>query len=157
MIKLLDILNEIGDTLVEPYSLSSPKKGEYNDGTPTTEYNFTTDNGTKYVVIIKEESKNKIEISFNVVNDDTDDPYVTVTNEGDIRRIMSTIIKASKDYLNKHPKITDIIMTPSKSNEKDDRRLKLYMAYIKGQFSSGWDTKIKTGGYVPEIHMKKNK
>jgi len=148
MIKLINILNEIGDRLLTPYKLTSSGKGIYN---------FTNDNGTDYIITIKEDEDdmNRIDVSFNVVDDSAVDPYATETNEGDIYRIMATVITAGKEYLTKYPKVTNIFMTPSKSNTEDNRRLNLYLAYIKKQFPD-WNVKV-TNDLYQKIHLKKKK
>jgi hypothetical protein len=148
MQQLAGILNEIGDKLLAPYKFTSSGKGIYK---------FTNDSGTDYIIVIEEDENNanKINLSFNVVDDSVEDPYATETNEGDIYRIMATVVTAGKEYLSKYPNVTNISITPSKSNIEDNRRLNLYLNYVKKQFPD-WDIKV-TKDLYQKILLKKKK
>lgn len=117
------ILSEIGEATARPYSwnlIDEPdaENDEY-------EYTFETDSDL-YYVDIETEDRNEWEVIYKT---DTGD-YRTVTNKGNVLRVMATIIDILKDFIEReNPR--KIIIQPSKTTEDDERRLKMYMAYIE--------------------------
>ena len=67
MIKLINLLSEVGDATSKPY-----KSDLYNGSRDTKVYGFTTDKGTMYTVELVQDTdeKNKLDISFYPVDDE---------------------------------------------------------------------------------------
>jgi|LakMenEpi03Aug12_release.lakeMendotaPanAssembly.Ray.scaffolds.fasta_scaffold00022_103 hypothetical protein len=57
-----------------------------------------------------------------------------ITNAGQPLTIMSTIMGILKDYLKNNPDVKTFSFVPSIAYDGDDRRLNLYMAYIRKNF-----------------------
>ena len=129
MIKLTDVLNEIGDASAKPY------KYKVADEIPNEEivYEFTTKSKLKYVINIAHYEINRNKTRLMVAFKPTTGNYDTITNKGEHFNIMATVVAAVKEYLAKVPKATEISFTPSKADENDDRRAKLYKAYVAKQ------------------------
>ena len=143
MIKLLDILKEIGDTtLAVPYKKikdTSNKLGQY------LSWEFKIGEDT-YVVdsdIDKEDDNNwEMDVRFSL----TTAGATARTNKGDQYKIMATVINILKDYVEKHPEIAKITYEPAKSYDSDDQREKLYKVYFDKNFPDWKYTKV--GKYV---------
>ena len=116
MIKLIDILKEIGDAYSQSYEYSY-------DGSNYKAY-FTTEHNTQYKVIF-ETINNRMNISFGVIYDSDDDPdFEVITNKGNIYRIMSTIISIINRAISE--------FNPNEIKfDSDNRRIKLYKNYIE--------------------------
>jgi hypothetical protein len=146
MIKLRDILNEVGEATTTPYKWKKVFTKE-----DTVFFAFKTDQGTSYKVALenyvyedfKENDKEypAIEVSFgiipgaepNMAGDYTGDMF-TVSNKGEMYRVMSTIVNIIKDYIKRNDNIKVIIYEPiKKEGEKGFKRNDLYMAFIKKQ------------------------
>ena len=122
-------LNEIGDSSVEPYEW----KLQYN-GEDSVRYTFFTG----YPKI----PDNQYEVTYMQTLGEpgnwfgafrkVEGRYTDVTNEGNIFKIMSTVLKTFKDFLEKRKPLS-IEFDPTK-NDKDatgsNRRAKLYASYI---------------------------
>ena len=132
MIKLRDILNEIGDGSAKGYEFkvtSSSDKG--------STYKFTTASKLVYVVelfiTIKDEVK-QLEVEFKVEGGEFKD----ITNRGELFNIMITVVNVIKDKIAVIDKegINDvdvIAFTPEKADDTDNRRADIYKMYIKKQ------------------------
>lgn len=117
MIKLVDILKEIGEISMTPY--------EYEYDRSKHKAFFTTEDGIKYVVYF-DMSKGEMKVDFGVLygeNDDEDVDFEIITNKGNIYRIMSTIVniirKASSEFKPDQIKISS-----------DPKRIRLYKMYV---------------------------
>ena len=116
MIKLIDILKEIGDAYSQSY--------EYSYDGPNYRAYFTTEYNTQYKVTF-ETINNRMNISFGVIYDSDDDPdFEVITNKGNIYRIMSTIISIINRAISE--------FNPNEIKfDSDNRRIKLYKKYIE--------------------------
>ena len=81
-----------------------------------------------------------IEVSFGIIpsdihnNGDYAGDMFTVSNKGEMYRVMSTIVNIIKDYIKRNDNIKAIIYEPiKKEGEKGFKRNDLYMAFIKKQ------------------------
>ena len=128
-----ELINEIGDASAKPYKYKLQQKNKFREY-----YDFETDLDTKYEVTFdfyedmsKEGEWTVVNISFGII----EDGYlnnVVVTNEGDIFRVMATIVDITKKVLKKNKKIKSLAFTGSKNRgDNDRRRNNIYMAYIK--------------------------
>jgi hypothetical protein len=121
--KLLDILLEIGEANLKPYKYSLELKNSSR-----TKYTFTTDSKLEYTVNMYKVA-DEIIIDYKVKTGSHED----ITNKGEQYRIMSTVVACIKEYLSKNPKITKLSFAPSKSKETDNRRFRMYAAYVQKQ------------------------
>jgi len=136
MIKLLNLLKEVGDGTSKQYSYTTDD-GYY--------YYFTTDKDTEYEVALmsryitnntlnqipEEKALSMILVSFTA---DNDYGQSNVVNKGEIYRVMSTITQIVKDNISNN--IGGIYFAPSnKTSTTQDlfqnQRYKLYQAYVQ--------------------------
>lgn len=145
MIKLLDLLKEVGESTAKPYPYTL---GATNSSGVSAYFYFTTDLGTEYQVVVidakpsydKEEYHDFI-FSFKVMGED----HNYVANKQELYRVMATVIKIMKDWIDKFGEETvkSIQFTPAKSKGVDDtRRQNLYMAYVKKQIPN-WKFEVE--------------
>ena len=140
MIKLTNILLEIGEGTAKPYKYkltrteSDPDFGDY-----FRLYEFVTDLGTHYEVMFeieedfsKDEPWEFMNIEFGVNEKDGGGvSYKVETNKGELFRVMATIVEITKEILKERKNIKTLTFSGAKKDEDDNRRNKLYMAYIK--------------------------
>ena len=140
MIKLKNILLEIGEGTAKPYKYkltrteSDPDFGDY-----FRLYEFVTDLGTHYEVMFtieedfsKDEPWEFMNIEFGVDEKDGGGvDYKVETNRGEVFRVMATIVDITKSILKERKNIKTLTFSGAKKDEDDNRRNKLYMAYIK--------------------------
>ncbi len=89
---------------IETYSYEKPAfPGHYF-------YLFTNRFGDKYEVTIGRKAHDyfHISISFGVINEEYQDEEYTLTNKGDIFRVLHTVCKILCDYLEEHPNVHTI-------------------------------------------------
>ena len=157
MIKLIDILLEIGDaSLAVPYTHANSEKREYE----TIEtYEFKIGEDTYAVTMFVSEldfdlSSNKgykegstgMQIMFGLKTDKYSGGDTARTNKGVQYQVMAAVIKILKDYINKHPELVEISYEPVKKSADDQAREKLYQAYVEKNLPDWKYTKI--GKYV---------
>lgn len=146
MIKLMDILNEIGDATIPVVykKLSTWKTGEEKT---IINYGFEIE-GDEYVVntyvrpIEKNSDNTTMTVIFTVRNS-----HSTRTNKGVQYQVMSTITQILKDYVNEHPELVEIAYEPVKNDPSDEAREKLYRAYVKKNIPN-WNYSKGSDGYV---------
>ena len=112
MIKLLDILNEIGDSSSQPYSFDYYGESDWGRiyGFDTEKYPYTVE------ISPEDETPNEVNVRFYVPdeNDPDIEDHTIVTNEGNLFRIMATITSIIKKDLQKYPEVNTLIFAPSK-------------------------------------------
>jgi len=164
MIKLVNLLKEVGEGTSQPYQYTTDD--DYY-------YNFTTDKGTEYEVEIMPRY-----ITHNILNQipeekallmalvtftaDNDYGQSNIVNRGEMYRVMSTITQIVKNNISDNPEIGGIYFAPTKkeSSSQDlsqNQRYKLYQAYIQKSipgstiiqsegeafiFFPGWENKL---------------
>ena len=152
MIKLQDILKEIGESNVKPYKYTVASSNE-----DETRYNFKTDSNIKYEIEITNQVivKGRVIVAYKPIKGSYEDE----TNKGEHFRIMSTVVTAVKEYLTENPDTKEITFTtppsPEKDSDVDTRRLNFYIAYINKQLPGG---KVRTdalGRIIVELPKKK--
>jgi len=150
MIKLIDLLNEVGEGTAPKYQWIS--KGETESGFGLHfDYEFITDSKTPYFVklIVGEYENDQYEmtISFgtgkSVIKKAIGDkkPFVTVVNKGELYRVMATVVDIVKDAVQKCNErdmpVKYLIFKPEQEKEtktgftQSDQRLRLYKAYLE--------------------------
>jgi len=167
--KLKDLLLEIGDSSATSYdwrhTIQSKKGAQRFKGMiPKKEkfwhdqYNFQTESGLIYIVtvnkkLVKGDEGPTAFISFEGSEGEWENTTHNDTfTRGEMYRVMSTITKITKDYITNNPDLQALIMNPVKNYEKDKRRNKLYLAYIKKNIPAG--AKVKAVGNKIEINFK---
>jgi len=141
MIKLFDILSEIGDAAL---SVLYNKTGESLNSTKdekTINYEFEIGDNTYIVELYTglmdkydaPQSDSNGEYYLGVVfGNKTKDGFDTLdTNRGEQYKIMATVTKILKDYVAQHPEVVEIVYEPVKSGPSDQGREKLYKAYVE--------------------------
>jgi uncharacterized protein YlxP (DUF503 family) len=119
-------VNEIGEASIKPY----PWK--WSDSTSSRwSANFNALEH-KYNVTVSPMGKNdSYQINFGIyLGGEVDYDYES--NSGDMFKVLATVVDIGKDAIERKG-IKTLIITPSKEQSNDKRRLKLYMAYIKKQ------------------------
>ena len=125
------VLNEVGEATSKPYTWEKTStKGD------TSFFTFTTDQDIIYKVALDnfthEDFYNKkeypaIEVSFGI-KEKNKYSTTTLTNKGEMYRVMSTVVDIVKNYLKSNNDIKVILYLPI-SHKRND----LYTAFIKKQ------------------------
>jgi hypothetical protein len=138
MIKLIDILKEVGDTSnMKPYYYET-----VIDEESQRKYNFETDTTppTWYEVTINEivptepfsDEPIRADIAFGVTDEEGHIHYRAVTNKGELYRVMATIVDIVKKDIKTRPYIKVISFEPAKKKDEGGNiRGQLYAKYIK--------------------------
>jgi len=116
MIKLIDILNEVGDASATPY--------EYEYNKSKYKAYFVTEDNIKYIVYFDVDD-NKMKIDFGVMFDDDEDDvdFEIITNKQNVYRIIKTVIDIT------HRAISDF--KPDEIEfSSDPQRIRIYKTYI---------------------------
>lgn len=132
----IETLIEVGEANLQPYDYKKNMWGGYDkNASQTFTYEFTTEDNDKYVAHIIYFNK-VANVDFYATGYRDIDPigmggYGTVLNKGKIFRIMATLAKIVKEFVDEYKPPT-ILIEAMKSKGKDDmRRLNIYMAFIK--------------------------
>ena len=138
---LEEVISEIGDSSAGTYPT---KEKATSRG---TNYRFNTDykdpitgklDSTPYEIEIVRWGPDGINVTFGVLPSKrakagAADVKVE-TNRGEVYKVMATVAESVRKELAKNPKIKEIYFEPSKKDDQDLRRFKLYMAYFQKQF-----------------------
>ena len=118
-------------------------------------YYFNTSSGLRYEVRFGRRQDNILHstIVFGVINEEFEGEEYVTTNRGEVYRVMNTIVKIVKDFMEQHSKVNiyefhaidrddeDEHSTPAeikKNKIKGNARLKLYKRYLPKIFEQGW-------------------
>ena len=123
---------------LQPYKIIPPviKSG--------TVYSFTTGSGVNYEVRFGRKQNNILNatIVFGVTNEEHDGEEYSVTNKGEVYRVMATIVEVVRKYKQEHPNINLFEYTGEQSEKEKSKnrnvRLALYSRYIKRVFDERW-------------------
>lgn len=157
MIKLKDLLKEVGDASSQPYSFDF--YGNYDDmriyGFDTENYPYTVELRYADLDNYDEDTTNILGVRFYVADEDAPDielDYV-VTNKGELFRVMATVTAIIKKDLQDHPEIDTITFTPAKKEGETTNvsRLNLYTRYIKNAFPNASITSGNRGSVEVKI------
>lgn len=130
----MKMLNEIGEG-TKTYSWRFNEEDE--DG--NLYYSFQTEKNY-YDVGVADLEDGMYDLSFNAIGKDQD--IDLDTNEGVPLRVLSTVMEIAKDFINrKDPEIVIFrpIKTKEANKEDDQRRFKLYGAYLKKNIPSNYN------------------
>jgi hypothetical protein len=132
VIKLADILLEIGDASIAPAPYTVAVNKPYD-----LKIEFTVED-VSYFLRIESRSQildktDTIRVDFGVAGTETHQ-WLKDTNKGDQYKIMATVVRALKDFADSHPNLDTIVYTPVKTKGPQDRgREILYKAYVNKQ------------------------
>ncbi|MES2567186.1 MAG: hypothetical protein V4565_09990 [Bacteroidota bacterium] len=119
-------------------------------------YYFNTSSGLRYEVRFGRRQDNILHstIVFGVINEEFEGEEYVTTNRGEVYRVMNTIVKIVKDFMEQHSKVNiyefhaidrddedeHISEAEIKKNKiKGNSRLKLYKRYLPKIFEQGWN------------------
>ena len=157
MIKLLDILKEIGDaSMAVDYRKVSEDEEKYQT---VVGYEFQIEEDTYIVTMYVSEIDTTLLSKKDYENGNTGmqimfglktDTYSGVgdtsrTNKGVQYQVMATVVKILKEYISQHPELIEIAYEPVKKNAEDQGREKLYQIYIQKNLSDWKYTKDSYG------------
>ncbi|MDB4534635.1 hypothetical protein N9242_07175 [Vicingaceae bacterium] len=123
---------------LEPYQIIPPviKSG--------TVYSFNTGSGVNYEVRFGRKQNNILNatIVFGVTNEEYDGEEYSVTNKGEVYKVMATIVAVVRKYREEHPNINLFEYTGEQSDIEKAKnrnvRLALYSRYIRKVFDEKW-------------------
>ena len=163
MIKLKNILLEIGEGSAKPYKFEL-EKDKPDDTDHSREVSFKTEDGDDYKVMlaaywgdttITDTFGSHISIDFYIYHGFGTHDADVVVNKGRLFKVMATIVKATEEFLNdidyKEKGIKKMFVFPSKSKKSDHRRANLYMAYIKKHLPT---SNIKYNGQIITVTLR---
>lgn len=120
-------------------------------------YYFNTSSGLRYEVRFGRRQDNILHstIVFGVINEEFDGEEYVTTNRGEVYRVMNTIVKIVKDFMEQHPKVNIYEFNAIDRDDEDEHgnddaetkknkikgnaRLKLYKRYLPKIFEAGWN------------------
>jgi len=139
-------VNEVGDASADAYKWKPVSRGTYSN-----EFTFATDSGLEYYVKFWDTNEDTIEVAFVAQEPDQYDraEYSTVTNRGELFKVMATVAEIVLYYLQSHPEYKYLTYEPSKTTGKDDnRRDKLYRAYMKKMIPGSQEVPADEKDYI---------
>jgi hypothetical protein len=151
MIKLLNILNEIGEGTT-PYEWSGP-----HEKSGKVEYYFETEDGDKYVIDFNpsgDDEYNVWGLTFYIdsMEDTYKNKYGVVTNKGRFFKVMSTVMSIMKNFMQNGKYPTDVIAFSGsdKLGTDTNQRNLAYQQYVEKNIKSlpDWDYKKYKSGRV---------
>lgn len=119
-------------------------------------YLFTTDSGLEYEVRFARKKDNLLHatVAFGVLNDEFGGEEYSVTNRGEVYRVMATIVLIVKTYMIEHPNLRLVEFTgeptEDESSDSTTKRLILYNRYLKDIFDSSWKFKQQGNRMIAE-------
>ena len=137
-----DSLNEVGDASQKPY-IWNRKVSKDEDVVEAVDYRFTTDLDTNYVAFFQMVGDGEFEFGFNIPGGN----QAQVSNKGELFRVMATMVAIMKDFmglLGNNWESISFSGSKDPSRGEDNRRDKLYMAYIQKHLPS--TVKVGTDG-----------
>ena len=123
-------------------------------------YYFTTDCGVHYEVRFGRRQDNILHatIVFGVINEEYDGEEYTVTNKGELYRVMTTIVHVVKMFMNEHPKMVTYEFTGlAKDDEPENKltsRINLYKRYLPRIFGTEWKFDYSRGNTIIVTRIK---
>ena len=148
MIKLKDILKEVGEGTAKPYKYTRSIRND------TIEYRFHTDSNIDYIINMDLYTA-ELNVRFIAMDPSKEaTTYQDQTNKGEQFRVMATVVLAIREELQKQPQVTTITFDPAKSFKNDDRRAKFYKAYIEKQIPGSKLSIDFDGEYKVELPKK---
>ena len=123
-------------------------------------YYFNTDSDINYEVRFGRRQDNILHatIVFGVTNDEFEGEEYTVTNKGELYRVMTTIVHVVKMFMAEHPKMVTYEFTGlAKEDEPEDKltsRINLYKRYLPRIFDKDWKFDYSRGNTIIVSRIK---
>jgi hypothetical protein len=123
-------------------------------------YYFNTDSDINYEVRFGRRQDNILHatIVFGVTNDEFEGEEYTVTNKGELYRVMTTIVHVVKMFMAEHPKMVTYEFTGlAKESEPEDKltsRINLYKRYLPRIFDKEWKFDYSRGNTIIVTRIK---
>ena len=123
-------------------------------------YYFNTDSDINYEVRFGRRQDNILHatIVFGVTNDEFEGEEYTVTNKGELYRVMTTIVHVVKMFMEEHPKMVTYEFTGlAKETEPEDKltsRINLYKRYLPRIFDKEWKFDYSRGNTIIVTRVK---
>lgn len=161
MVKLIDLLREVGEAMVKPYDWD-----DYWDEEDYKEYGFQTDSGLNYKLEIEvlegDEERDSAKVAFGIVEEDGSDyftDYESVPTKGELYKVMATVVDILKDFIDNNKQVKYIYFKTNKLGKDLDKdqssRLNLYKRYIQTHLSNAnIDTEVVDGEETTVITLK---
>jgi hypothetical protein len=117
-------------------------------------YYFTTDSGIQYEVRFGRRQDNILHASivFGVINDEFEGEEYSLTNKGEVYRVMTTVVKVVNIFMEEHPKMITYEFTGlAKEGESEDKlssRINLYKRYLPRIFNNEWKFDYSRGNTI---------
>ncbi len=117
-------------------------------------YYFTTDSGVKYEVRFGRRQDNILHatIVFGVINDEYEGEEYSLTNKGELYRVMTTVSSVVKMFMVEHPKMLVYEFTGlAKEGEPENKltiRINLYKRYLPSIFEKDWKFDYSGGNTI---------
>jgi len=122
-------------------------------------YSFTTDSDVIYEVRFGRKQNNILNatIVFGVINEEYDGEEYSITNKGEVYKVMATIVEVVRLYKTEHHNINLFEYTGEQSEKEKIKnknvRLALYSRYISSVFDDTWKVETKEN----KVIIKKQK
>lgn len=161
MVKLIDLLREVGEATSRPYDWES-----YMDEEDYKGYSFETDSGLNYELEIAvsegDEERDSAVVTFGIVEEDGSDyftDYDKVPTKGELYKVMATVVSILKDFIKKNKQVKYIYFNTNKLGKDLDKeqssRLNLYRRYIQTHLPNAKiNTKVIDGEEATMITLK---
>lgn len=155
---LEQVISEVGEATAKPYYYEIAIDDEDN-----RVYNFETDSNTYYEVDLKEiEPENplsadegiRLNINFGITDEEGTKDMKTLSNKGELYRVMATVVAAVKEDLANHKYIKTLEFEPSKRVGKDDAsnaRETLYKRYVQKAFPQSTTSTQQDGKVIVKL------
>ena len=132
-------INEVGEASAQPYEYKLNAQTYYK-----VEYTFITDSGLDYIVKFGLDNdvadvvfltKQSLDIA-QILRSGGKNVFLQTFNKGELFKVMATITNIVKEFLEKYTDIKMLVISPTKEDDTDNRRAKLYSAFIKKSIDS---------------------
>ncbi len=86
-------------------------------------------------------------VAFGVLNEEFNGEEYSVTNRGEVFKVMATLVAIVKTYLKEHPNLHTVEFTgepkEDENSEMPTQRLLLYKRYLKTIFGENWNFQLQ--------------
>lgn len=123
---------------LSPYAITYPDFGE--NGL----YTFVTKNGIHYEVMFGRRESNPLHVTvvFGVMNDEFDGEEYSETKQHDQYRVMSTVVKIVKHYIESKPHLKLVefsgVSRDGESEKTSNIRIRFFSRYLNAIFDTAW-------------------
>jgi hypothetical protein len=130
-------LEEVGEASAQTYPFDFD--GQFKDIEDINYiFSFETDSGYFYEVTFEQVDDNVADVSFGATKDKLA-PRASniITNEGELYKVMATVIAISKEFIRMYPQYTTIIYKPNKKEGESkflNKRDRIYRLFIQKSF-----------------------